>query len=155
MLEKAKASGFIRGLVPELVKGGLTYLQYADDTIFFLNLDEESICNTKFLLYCFEAMSGLKINYHKSEDFVLEAIIEKQKEVADLFNCNVGSFPMKYLGVMLDIYYMSSVDFAYVYQKVQKRAPTWKSCLLSYGVKMILTESCLSSIPNYVMGVFI
>jgi hypothetical protein len=99
-------------------------------------------------------MSGLKINYQKSEIFVLEATTKKQKEVADLFNCNIGSFPMKYLGVMLDRYYMSSLDFAYVYQKVEKRVPTWQSCLLSYGGKMILTESCLSSIPNYVMGVF-
>lgn len=29
--------------------------------------DEESITNIKLLLYCFEWMSGLKINYHKSE----------------------------------------------------------------------------------------
>jgi hypothetical protein len=41
-----------------------------------------------------------------------------------------------------------------VYQKIEKRIPTWQSCLLSYGGKMILTESCLSSMLNYVMGVF-
>jgi hypothetical protein len=132
----------------------LTHLQYADDTILFLNLDEKPICNTKFMLYCFEALSGLKINYQKSEIFVLEATIEKQREIADLFNCNIGTFPMKYLGVMSDRYYMSSEEFAYVYQKVEKRIPTWQSCLLSYGGKIILTKSCLSSIPNYVMGVF-
>jgi hypothetical protein len=63
MLERDNRSGFIKGLVPELVEGGLTHLQYADDTIRFLNLDEESIYNTKFLLYYFEAMSGLKISY--------------------------------------------------------------------------------------------
>jgi hypothetical protein len=122
-----------------LIEGVLTHLQYAVDTILFLNLDEESICNTKFLPYCFEAMSGLRINYQKSEIFVLKATIEKQREIANLFNCNIGSFPMKYLGVMLDRYYMSSMDFAYVYQKVEKRVPTWQSCLLSYGGKIILT----------------
>lgn len=115
MLERAKRSGFVRGLVLELVEGGLTHLQYADDTILFVNLDEESICNTKFLLYCFKAMLGLKINYQKSEVFVLESPIEKQREIADIFNCNIGSFHMKYLGVMIDRYYMSSQDFAYVY----------------------------------------
>lgn len=86
-------------------------------------MDEETICNTKFLLYCFEAMSGLRINYQKSDIFVLEATIEKQREIADLFNSNIGTFPLKYLAVMLDIYYMSSEDFAYVYQKVEKRVP--------------------------------
>jgi hypothetical protein len=103
---------------------GLTHLQYADDTILFPNLDDDTICHTKFL-YCFEAMSGLRINYQKSEIFVLEAAIEKQREVADIFNCNIGNFPLKYLGVMLDKYYMSSNDFAYVYQKVEKRVPAW------------------------------
>jgi hypothetical protein len=46
-------------------RGGLTYLQYADDTIIFLEAEEQYIANVKFLLYCFENMSGLKINYQK------------------------------------------------------------------------------------------
>jgi hypothetical protein len=50
-----------------------------------------------------------------------------------MFNCNIGEFPLKYLGVMLDKYYVSSNDFDYVYQKVEKRVPAWQSCLLSYG----------------------
>lgn len=154
MLERAKHSGVIRGLVLDLIEEGLTHLQYVDDTILFLNLDDESLCNTKFLLYYFEAMSGLRINYQKSDVFLLEVTIEKQREIANGFNCNIGSFPIKYLGVMLDRYYMSSLDFAFVYQKVEKRVPTWQSRLLSYGGKMVLTESCLSSVPNYVMGIF-
>jgi hypothetical protein len=32
--------------------------------------DDESIINMKFILYCFEWLSGLKINYHKSEAFI-------------------------------------------------------------------------------------
>jgi hypothetical protein len=49
---------------------------------------------------------------------------------------------------------MSSIDFAYVHQKVEKRVPTLQSCLLSYVGKMSLTESdsCLSSIPTYIIG---
>jgi hypothetical protein len=59
------------GVIPHLVEGGLTHLQYADDTVIFLSLDEQTILNTKFLLYCFEDMSGLKINYQESEVFVV------------------------------------------------------------------------------------
>jgi hypothetical protein len=33
--------------------------------------------------------------------------------------------------------------------------PTWKSVGLSSGGKMILVESCLSSIPNYSMGIYL
>jgi hypothetical protein len=84
MFDNAKLTGQIRGLVPHLIEGGLTHLQYADDTIVFLNHDDQSIYNTKFLLYCFENMSGLKINYEKSEVFVLGCSDEEKKS-----GCNV------------------------------------------------------------------
>jgi hypothetical protein len=71
MLEKAKETNQIRGVIPHLIEGGLTHLQYADDMIIFLSLDEQTILNTNFLLYCFEDMSGLKINYQKSEVLVM------------------------------------------------------------------------------------
>ena len=71
ILNNAKKEGLIKGLVPHLVPGGITHLQYADDTIILLELDDQSIIYTKFLLYCFESMSGLKINYEKSEVMVL------------------------------------------------------------------------------------
>ena len=31
---------------------------------------DDSIANLKLILYCFEWLTGLKINYHKSEIFV-------------------------------------------------------------------------------------
>jgi hypothetical protein len=99
MITTAKESGHLRGLVPHLVDGGLTHLQYADDTLFFLDFSEQSIVTMKFLLYCYEAMSGLKINYEKSELFVVGVEDEERIRVANLFNCKVGSFPTKYLGV--------------------------------------------------------
>ena len=51
----------MKGVVPHLVPGGITPLQYADNI--FLMVDGDSIKNIKFLLYCFEWMSGMKINY--------------------------------------------------------------------------------------------
>jgi hypothetical protein len=68
MLEKSKETNQNRGVILHLIEGGLTHLQYADDTII---LDEQTILNAKFLLYCFEDMSGLKINYQKSEVLVM------------------------------------------------------------------------------------
>ena len=70
ILATTKCKGHIKGVVPHLVEGGLTHIQYADDTVILMDLDDKTIRNTKFLLYCFEWMSGLKINYHKSEVLV-------------------------------------------------------------------------------------
>jgi hypothetical protein len=36
MIERAKVDGLIEGVVPHLVDGGLSILQYADDTILFM-----------------------------------------------------------------------------------------------------------------------
>lgn len=71
MLQSAKRRGRLKGLVPHLVEGGLTHLQYADDTVIMIQNTEKDILNLKFILYCFERMSGMKINYHKSEVFVI------------------------------------------------------------------------------------
>jgi hypothetical protein len=120
MFENAKLTGQTRGLVPNLIEGGLTHLQYADDTIVFLNHDDQSIYNTKFLLYYFEDMSGLKINYEKSEVFVLGCFDEEQKRVAEMFNCNNGSLPLKYLGIMVNNKHMPASDLSYVHLKVEK-----------------------------------
>jgi hypothetical protein len=86
LMKKARGAGLIRGLVPELVEGGLTHLQYADDTMICLETNEGSIANTKFLLYCFENMSGLKINYHKSEVMVLGVSGDESARIARLLN---------------------------------------------------------------------
>jgi hypothetical protein len=57
-----------------------------------------AIANLKFLLICFEMLSGLKINYHKSEVIVMGVSPEEQARVANLLNWQVGAFPFKYLG---------------------------------------------------------
>lgn len=67
ILNRARTQGFIKGVVTHLIEGGITHLQYADDTIIMTEGDAKSIKHIKFLLYCFEWMPGLKINYHKSE----------------------------------------------------------------------------------------
>jgi hypothetical protein len=36
MLKKGCRAGLIKGVIPELIQGGLTHLQYADDTIIFM-----------------------------------------------------------------------------------------------------------------------
>ena len=99
MLNSASRVGDIQGVVPDLVEGGLTHLQYVDDTIIFLAHYDLNIRNMKFILYCFEAMSGLKINYEKSEVFSVGLDPPEQQRVAEIFGCKTCSFPIKYLGV--------------------------------------------------------
>ena len=69
MIERAKLDGQFLGVIPHLVDGGLSILQYANDTILFMDHDLEKARNMKLILSEFEQLSGLKINFHKSELF--------------------------------------------------------------------------------------
>jgi hypothetical protein len=69
MIERAKNDGLIEGVIPHLVDGRLSILQYADDTILFMEHDLEKAQNLKLILSAFEQLLGLKINFHKSELF--------------------------------------------------------------------------------------
>jgi hypothetical protein len=75
----------VKGLVPHLVDGGVLILQYADDTILLLDDDLENARNIKFILCLFEQISGLKINFHKSEIFCLGAAREKAQLYSEIF----------------------------------------------------------------------
>jgi hypothetical protein len=69
LLRRAEEQGQIDGIVPHLIEGGLSILQYADDTILFLEHDLDKARNMNLILIAFEQVSGLKINFHKSELF--------------------------------------------------------------------------------------
>lgn len=67
IFDKAREDGHLKGVVSHLISGGVTHLQYGDDTILLFQPDLTSITTVKIMLICFEAMSGMKINYNKSE----------------------------------------------------------------------------------------
>jgi hypothetical protein len=71
IINREKIEGQIDGVVPHLIDNGLSILQYADDAIIFMDNNIEKAKNLKLLLYAFEEVSGLKINYHKMRFSVL------------------------------------------------------------------------------------
>ena len=155
ILATVKCKGHIKGVVPHLVEGGLTHIQYVDDTVILMDLDDKTIRNTKFLLYCFEWMSGLKINYHKSEVLVFGATEDEQTRVANMLNCKIGTMPMTYLGLPMSSRVVSGKNFDGMINKIINRLQAWKGKNLSSGGRLILSNSSLSSIPIYTMGMFL
>lgn len=102
LIRKSQDQGVLVGLVPELVDGSLAILQDADDTIFLLEDNLENARNLKFLLCLFEQISGLKINFHKSEIYCLGDAIQRRDSYSEIFTCNIGSLPFSYLGIPID-----------------------------------------------------
>jgi hypothetical protein len=121
MLHSAIDKGHLSGVLTDLILGGVSHIQYADDTVIMIDGAEQSIRNLKIILYCFEWLSGLKINYHKSEVFVFGVCQEEKEKMANLLNCVLGEFPMKYLGIPVSYKHLNMSVFSPLSHKMIKR----------------------------------
>jgi hypothetical protein len=133
MIERAKSDGLFEGVIPHLVDGGLSILQYADDTILFMEHDLESAKNLKLILSAFEHLSGLKINFHKSELFYFGEAQEHAQLYAELFECNQGQFPIRYLGIPIHFRRLTNAEWKIVEERLQLHLSSWKGKLLLEG----------------------
>lgn len=111
-----------------------------------------SLIAVKFILYCYEQMSGLKINYQKSEVIGVGISSDVQNNIANLFNCSVGSFPLKYLGLPVCCDKILAKDLVFVPKRIEKRLGNGFNSLASSGARSVLIDACLHSIPTYAMG---
>lgn len=77
----------------------VSILQYADDTIFVGEATWENLWAMKSVLRCFELLSGLKVNFHKSSLISLNVEERFNCAAARFLNCKQGGIPFKYLGL--------------------------------------------------------
>jgi len=91
----------------------------------------EQAQNLKLILCAFEQLSGLKINFHKSELFCFGEAKEFEDHYMQLFGCNTGSFPIRYLGIPIHYRRLSNSDWLRVQEWLEKRLSSWKGKSLS------------------------
>ena len=121
LINRAKDEGQVSGVVPHLVDGGLSILEYADDTILFMYHDIEKATNMKMLICAFEQLSGLKINFHKSEIFCFGQAKEMERQYSQLFGCQSGKYPFRYLGIPIHFRKLSNADWRIIEEKFEKK----------------------------------
>jgi hypothetical protein len=120
LIKRAKAEGLRSGVVPYLVDDGLSILQYADDIILFMDNNLEQAHNMKTILCAFEQLSGLKINFHKSEIFYFGEAKNYESQYMELFGCNPDSFPIRYLGIPIHFRKLSNSDWLKIQERFEK-----------------------------------
>jgi hypothetical protein len=155
ILSKARVAGHIEGVVPHLIPGGVSHLQYADGTMILLQNTDSGIRNLKFILLCFELLSGMKINFHKNEVIVMGVTPEEEESVARLLNCKRGSFPFIYLGFTMSDHKLTIADNEPLVAVVGKRAAPWQGRFMSSAARLTLIDACLSNLPMHTMGLFL
>jgi hypothetical protein len=153
-MDKAKSEGLITGVIPHLIEGrGITHLQYADDTIVMCEGDAKLITHMKYLLYCFEWMNGLKINYHKSEVVTFGMDKNTEVNIDNILNCKIGQLPLTCLGFPISDTRVGVAVFKDIVGKMRNRLQPWKGKNLTSRGRLILTNTSLSSLPIYIMSI--
>jgi len=71
-------------------------------------------------------MSGLKINFSKSEIILIHGDEFLNMQYADLFNCQIGSFPLKYLGAPVSPGRLHVKHWLTLVEKNEKKLATWE-----------------------------
>ena len=108
----------------------------------------------KLLLCLFEQLLGLKINFHKSEIFCFGEAKEWESQYSNLFGCRVGSYPFCYLGIPMHFRKLSNKDWKTIEERIERKFSNWKGKMLSFGGRLVLLNSVLSSLPMFMLSFF-
>ena len=100
-------------------------------------------------------MSGLKINFNKSEVILIHGDDELCLIYAEIFNCHVGKFPIKYLGVPVSPSRLHVADWTPLEEKNEKKLASWKGRCLSIAGRTTLINSSLTSTFIYHMSMYL
>ncbi|XP_024632642.1 uncharacterized protein [Medicago truncatula] len=125
----------------------VSHLQFADDTLL---LGEKSWANVRAL----RAVSGLKINFHKSLLVGVNVSDSWLTEAASLLNCKVGTLPFTYLGLPIGGNPRRLAFWEPVVNRIKSRLSSWQSRFLSFGGRLILLKYVLIVLPVYALSFF-
>ena len=89
--------------------------------------------NMKLVLCLFEQLTGLKINFHKSELFCFGRAKDDQESYRQLFGCELGSLPFSYLGIPIHHRRLTNREWKCIENRFEKKLSCWKGKLMSYG----------------------
>uniref|UniRef100_A0A1U7WLE7 Uncharacterized protein LOC104228609 n=1 Tax=Nicotiana sylvestris TaxID=4096 RepID=A0A1U7WLE7_NICSY len=157
MIKTAKVSGWVKGF--EVNRSGannleITHLQYADDTLVFCDAEKEQLRFLRIILVLFEGVSGLHINWRKSNISPINEV-NNMEQLTQIIGGEVRSLPTIYLGMPLGARSKSKEIWNSVIEKCEKKLSRWKSQYLSLGGRLVLINSVLDSLPTYMMSLFL
>jgi hypothetical protein len=129
-------------------------LQFADDTILLGEGTWDNLWTIKTILRSFELVSGLKINFVKSNLYGINIDPSLLAAGSVFLSCRSDSLPFKFLGVPVGANPRRRETWKPIVEKMEKRLSMWSSRHLSYGGRITLINSVLSSLPLYFFSFF-
>ncbi|XP_028104944.1 uncharacterized protein LOC114303962 [Camellia sinensis] len=154
LIERAKELGLVKGASVGPTELKFSHLQFADDSIIFCEAVRGELVHIKRILRCFEVLSGLKINFHKSLLCGVGVPDGEVNQFTSIFNCRSQKLPFNYLGLPLGANPNRKSTWQPVIEKVKKKLANWKRKFLSYAGRLTLIRSVLSCMPIYFLSIF-
>ena len=108
-------------LVPLSNDEDFPILQYADDTLIFMQADVAQLNHLKDILAEFAGSTSLKVNFDKSFMVPINVSDERIDILTNTLGCSQGSLPFTYLGLPLSITRPSVADFWPLVSKCERR----------------------------------
>lgn len=136
------------------LKEAIIALQYADDTAFIVQGDNEVLISFKIMLRLFTSISGLQLNYGKSSFIPIGLSAPQVQQAQAILTCQKTDFPIIYLGMPLTVKKPGKALFIPLIEKIQLRLDGWQRKIISKGGIMMLVNSVISAIPVYFMTCF-
>lgn len=149
LLNLAQVKGMIAGVKFPFHSKSITHFQYADDTILFIENDVHSVCNMKIILLLFQVISGLAINFNKSQVYHVTNDRNKVDKAMEIMGCNFGMLLFKYLGAWIGLEKKSKAVWEPLKEKLCSKLKDWKCNYLNLAGISTLLKTCLDGIPNY------
>jgi hypothetical protein len=116
--------------------------------------DLDQAVNMKLILSIFEQLSRIKINSHKCEIYCFGKAKEDEEGYKQIFGCEVGSLPFKYLGIPVYYRKLLNREWKPCENWFDKKLGCWIGKLLSYGDRLVLIYSVLTSLPMFLLCFF-
>ncbi|XP_057249396.1 uncharacterized protein LOC130590838 [Beta vulgaris subsp. vulgaris] len=138
-------------------RGGqeISHLLFADDSLLFARANRQECLEIVDLLNKYEAASGQKINYDKSEVSFSKGVSTTQKEeLMNLLKMRRVDRHEKYLGIPTVAGRSKKAVFGALLDRIWKKLQGWKEKLLSRAGKEVLLKSVIQAMPTYLMGVY-
>ncbi|XP_039122000.1 uncharacterized protein LOC120258608 [Dioscorea cayenensis subsp. rotundata] len=129
-------------------------LYYADDLLVLSLGGLEDLRIIKLMLYIFEGMTGLAMNFSKTCLYASGRDSLPDPVAANTLSCARGILPVTYLGIPISGRRPRRQDWEVIITKISRRLASWKVRFLSLGGRLTLVNSVLSAIPTYWMPLF-
>jgi len=154
MMREAVSKNCLHSFMVGKNKVPVNILQFADDTIFFGEASMDNVKVIKAILRSFEMVSGLRINFAKSQFGAIGQSEEWCRLAADFLNRGPLHFPLCYLGLPIGVNPRRKVVWEPIIRKFEARLNKWNQRSISMAGRITLINAVLTALPLFYMSFF-